>query len=90
MVLPVALVAVTVYVVVVAITVGVPANTPVDVLKVIPNGASGEMVKLAITPPEEVIVKPTATVSTSTVSVEDERVKAGAANAGVPPPPPPP
>ena len=88
-VLPVALVAVTVYVVASATTVGVPAKVPVDVLKVIPAGSVGDIAKLAIVPPVEITVKPTATILTSTVSVEEERVNAGAANAGVPPPPPP-
>ena len=51
-------------------------------LKLIPPGAAGEIVKLAITPPVEAIVKPVAAVLTVPVSVDEERVKAGAAREG--------
>jgi hypothetical protein len=52
------------------------------VLKLIPAGAAGEIAKLAITPPVEVIVKPVAAVLTVTSSVDEERVKAGAEGEG--------
>ena len=62
-----------------AITLGVPLNAPVEVLKLMPLGAAGEIAKLAIAPPVELIVKPVATVLTVLLSDDDERVKAGAA-----------
>jgi hypothetical protein len=58
---------------------GVPLNAPVEVLKLMPAGAAGEIAKLAISPPVELIVKPVATVLTVLLSEDDERVKAGAA-----------
>ena len=80
MVDPVALVAVIVYVVAVATEVGVPVNAPVEVLKLMPAGVA-LIVKLAMAPPVEMIVKPVATVLTVLVSEDEERVKAGATRA---------
>ena len=60
---------------------GVPVNAPVVVLKLMPAGADGEIEKLAIVPPVELIVNPVAAVLTIRVSEDDESVKAGAANA---------
>jgi hypothetical protein len=77
---PVALVAVIVYVVGVATDVGVPVNAPVEVLKLMPAGVA-LIVKLAMAPPVEMIVKPVATVLTVLVSEDEERVKAGATRA---------
>jgi hypothetical protein len=77
---PVALVAVIVYVVAVATEVGVPVNAPVEVLKLMPAGVA-LIVKLAMAPPVEMIVKPVATVLTVLVSEDEERVKAGATRA---------
>jgi hypothetical protein len=77
---PVALVAVIVYVVAVATEVGVPVNAPVEVSKLMPAGVA-LIVKLAMAPPVEMIVKPVATVLTVLVSEDEERVKAGATRA---------
>jgi hypothetical protein len=77
---PVALVAVIVYAVAVATEVGVPVNAPVEVLKLMPAGVA-LIVKLAMAPPVEMIVKPVATVLTVLVSEDEERVKAGATRA---------
>ena len=54
--LPVAFVAVIVYVVAVCTVVGVPVNKPVEVLNVKPAGSAGLIAYLAIVPPVEVIV----------------------------------
>jgi len=66
-----------------ATDVGVPVNAPVEVLKLIPAGAAGEIAKLAIAPPVEEIVKPVATVLTVLVSADDVRVKAGVARTAI-------
>jgi hypothetical protein len=66
-----------------ATDVGVPVNAPVEVLKLIPAGAAGEIAKLAIAPPVEEIVKPVATVLTVLVSADDVRVKAGGARTAI-------
>jgi hypothetical protein len=58
----------------------VPESKPVEVLKVSPAGAVGEMEYEAIAPPEEVIVYPVIALFTVLVSEDDESVKAGAAN----------
>jgi len=58
---------------------GVPLNAPVEVLKLMPEGAAGEIAKLAILPPVELTVKPFATVLTVLLSDVEVRVKAGAA-----------
>ena len=58
---------------------GVPLNAPVEVLKLMPAGAAGEIAKLAILPPVELTVKPVATVLTVLLSDVEVRVKAGAA-----------
>ena len=66
----------------VATVVGVPVNAPVEVLKLIPAGAAGEIAKLEIAPPVEVIENPVAAVFTTLDSDEDVSVKAGAARVG--------
>ena len=73
---PLALVAVTVYVAAVATVVGVPVKAPVDVLKLIPAGVAS-IAKLAMVPPVGVTVNPVAAVFLAIVSVEDERVNEG-------------
>ena len=65
--LPLALVAVIVYVVAPATDVGVPDSAPVEVLKLMPAGVA-LIAKLAMVPPVELMVKPVAAVSTITVS----------------------
>ena len=62
-----------------ATVVGVPLNAPVEVLKLMPAGAAGEIAKLVISPPVELIVNPVATVFTVLLSDDDVRSKAGAA-----------
>ena len=64
---------------------GVPLKAPVEVLKLIPVGVEpypdsmlGEMAKLAIAPPVELIVNPVAEVFARRDSEDAERVKAGA------------
>ena len=64
----------------VATVVGVPLKAPVEVLKLIPAGAAGEIAKVAMAPPVEWMVKPPAGVFTMQDSEEAEwawRVKAG-------------
>jgi hypothetical protein len=51
------------------------------VLKLIPAGEDGEIAKLAMVPPVELIVNPVAAVLTVRVSEEDDSVNAGAAKA---------
>ena len=51
-------------------------------LKLIPEGAAGEIAKLEIAPPVEVIENPVAAVFTTLDSDEDVSVKAGAARVG--------
>jgi hypothetical protein len=80
--LPVALVAVTVYVVALATVFGVPVSAPVVVLKLIPGGVA-LIAKLAIAPPVEEIVNPVAAVFTVLVSALALNVKAGAASGAV-------
>ena len=60
---------------------GVPDRAPVLVLKLIPAGVA-LIAKLAMAPPVERIVNPTAAVFTVLLSIDEERVKAGAASAG--------
>jgi hypothetical protein len=57
--LPDAFLAVTVYVVAPFTTEGLPDNTPVEVLKLIPGGVA-EIEKLEIAPPDEITVNPAA------------------------------
>ena len=57
---------------------GVPVRAPVAVLKLIPGGVA-LILKLAIAPPVELIVKPVAVVLTVLLSEDAERVNAGAA-----------
>jgi hypothetical protein len=78
---PLALVAVTVYAVVVATEVGVPVKAPVEVLKLMPAGIA-LIAKLAIAPPVELMVNPVAKMFAVRVSDEEERVKAGTASVG--------
>jgi hypothetical protein len=52
-------------------------------LKLIPAGAAGEIAKLAIAPPVELIVNPVAAVFTVRDSLDAERVNAGAASGAV-------
>ena len=77
---PLAFVPVIVNAVAPAITDGVPVKAPVEVLKVVPVGAAGEMLKDAIAPPVLLTVNPVITVFWVLDSDELERVKAGAAN----------
>ena len=51
-------------------------------LKLIPEGAAGEIAKLEIAPPVEVMENPVAAVFTTLDSDEDVSVKAGAARVG--------
>ena len=60
---------------------GVPVRAPVAVLKLIPGGVA-LILKLAIAPPVELIVKPVAAVLTVLLSEDAERVNAGAASGG--------
>jgi hypothetical protein len=62
-----------------ATEVGVPESNPVEVLKVSPAGAAGEMEYEAIAPPVDVIVYPVIALLTVFVSALDEIVNAGAA-----------
>ena len=55
-----------------------PVRAPVAVLKLIPGGVA-LILKLAIAPPVELIVKPVAAVLTVLLSEDAERVNAGAA-----------
>ena len=73
---PLAFVAVIVYVVALATDVGVPVNAPVEVLKLIPAGVA-LIAKLAIAPPFPVAVNPVAAVFTVRVSEAEERVNNG-------------
>ena len=57
---------------------GVPVRAPVAVLKLIPGGVA-LILKLAIAPPVELIVKPVAVVLTVLLSEDAVRVNAGAA-----------
>ena len=57
-------------------------SAPVVVLKLIPGGVA-LIVKLAIAPPVELMVKPVAAVLTVRVSVDDVSVKAGRATGAV-------
>ena len=57
-----------------------PESKPVEVLKVSPAGAVGEMEYEAIAPPDEVTVYPVIALLTVLVSEAEERVKAGAAS----------
>jgi hypothetical protein len=66
-----------------ATDVGVPESRPVEVLKVSPAGAAGEMEYEAMDPPVEVIVYPVIALFTVFVSALDERLKEGAARVGV-------
>ena len=59
---------------------GVPVRAPVDVLRLIPGGVV-LILKLAIAPPVELMVKPVAVVLTVLLSEDAERVNAGAATA---------
>jgi hypothetical protein len=77
------LVAVIVYAVALCVAVGVPVKSPVAVLKVVPEGAAGEIAKLAIVPPVDVIVYPEIDVFTVLVSAIALNVNAGAASVGV-------
>jgi hypothetical protein len=77
---PTALVAVIVKSIASAIDVGVPVNSPVVVLKLIPAGAVGVIEKLVITSPVESTVKPVATELTVLVSLDDVSVKTGIDN----------
>jgi hypothetical protein len=74
---PTVLVAVIVYSIAEAIDVGVPVNSPVLVLKLIPAGAVGVIEKLVISSPVETTVKPIATELTVLVSLVEVRVKTG-------------
>jgi hypothetical protein len=74
---PMALVAVIVYSIASAIDVGVPVNSPVVVLKLIPAGAVGAIEKFVIASPVESTVKPVATELTVLVSLDDVSVKTG-------------
>jgi hypothetical protein len=73
---PLALVAVIVYVVALATDVGVPVNAPVEVLKLIPAGVA-LIAKLTIAPPFPVAVNPVAAVFAVRVSEAEERVNNG-------------
>jgi hypothetical protein len=81
---PDALVAVIVYVVGLCLDVGVPVSNPVEELNVVPAGAAGEMAKLEIAPPVDVMVYPEIALFTVFVSATDERANAGAAIVGFP------
>jgi hypothetical protein len=61
---------------------GVPVRAPVVVLKFIPDGVA-LMLKLAIAPPVELVVKPVAAVFTVRVSDDEDKVNAGAAKRDV-------
>jgi hypothetical protein len=66
-----------------ATDVGVPESKPVDVLKVSPAGAAGDMeYEATVPPPEGSIVYPVITLFTVFVSATDEIVNAGAASGG--------
>jgi hypothetical protein len=65
-----------------ATDVGVPESNPVEVLKVSPAGAAGEMEYEAIAPPVDVIVYPVIALLTGLDSEAEEIVNAGAASAG--------
>jgi hypothetical protein len=58
----------------------VPESKPVEVLKVSPAGAAGEMEYEAMAPPDEVTVYPVIALFTVLVSEAEESVKAGAAS----------
>ena len=74
---PTALVAVIVKSIASAIDVGVPVNSPVVVLKLIPAGADGVIEKLVIASPVESTVKPVATELTVLVSLDEVSVNTG-------------
>ena len=61
--------------------VGVPEINPVVVLKLKPESVSaGEIVKLLIAPPVDVMAKPPIAVPTTAFPALEERVNAGGAN----------
>jgi hypothetical protein len=79
---PVALVAVIVNAVAAAEEVGVPESKPVEVLKVRPAGADGEIEYEAMVPPVDAIVYPEIGLLTVFVSEVEEIVNAGTARTG--------
>ena len=61
--------------------VGVPEKEPVEVLKLIPAGAAGEIAKLAIAPPVDFTKNPVATELLVRDSEVELNVNAGTASA---------